>query len=92
MYPTGVPVAQLPSGWAAGPESGHSGLVQAWERKREQMSPLCAQVSKVGVYIFAPPDSQLPWKGRDLPQVAEQQCSVGIILFVGLCSAIKNVP
>ena len=56
------------------------------------MSPLCAQVSKVGVYIFAPPDSQLPWKGRDLPQVAEQQCSVGIILFVGLCSAIKNVP
>ena len=46
--------------------------------------------TKVGVYIFAPPDSQLPWEGRDLPQVAQKQCSVGIISFVGLCSAIKK--
>lgn len=52
-------------------------------------SPLCTSLQGRGL-LFAPPDSQLPWEERDLPQVAQQWCSVGFISFVGLCSAIKK--
>lgn len=50
-------------------------LVQAWEREWERMSPLCALVPRWGLYIFALSDSQLPWEGRDLPQVVELESS-----------------